>query len=205
MEGIDLELKLAERELLDKLAVLLDSLTLLGLAKRSQKCSVLSSCEFRLSASARSSEFWGEVVEYLCFLFKALGDGVDLKHELWDGKDLRFLFGNKWLTNLGDLGLLNFPIDAKPATSKAEMAARVEVLAEVSTYIKALICWLNVNACSGLMGALPCLDKLDKISRFLRKSDWQPTKITGVDGATARISGHQWFKALKRDEGSVIL
>ena len=35
MEGIDLELKLAERELLDKLAVLLDSLTLLGLPKRS--------------------------------------------------------------------------------------------------------------------------------------------------------------------------
>ena len=113
--------------------------------------------------------------------------------------------GNKWFTNLGDLGLLNFPIDANPATSNAEMAARVEVLAEVSTYIKALICWLKVNACSGLMGALPCLDKLNKISRFCRKSDWQPTRIIGVEGATARISGHQWFKALKRDEGSVIL
>ena len=55
--------------------------------------------------------------------------------------------GNKWFTNLGDLGLLNFPIDANPATSNAEMAARVEVLAEVSTYIKALICWLKVSLC----------------------------------------------------------
>ena len=83
MEGIDFELKLAERELLDKLAVRGDSETLGPLPSRSQKCSVLSSCEFMLASSsaALSSEFWGDVVEYLCFLFKAFGDGVDLKYK----------------------------------------------------------------------------------------------------------------------------
>ena len=59
MEGIDFELKLAERELLDKLAVRGDSETLGPLPSRSQKCSVLSSCEFMLASSsaALSSEF----------------------------------------------------------------------------------------------------------------------------------------------------
>ena len=208
MEGMDLELRLAERELWRLPDGILELFAewlwaseverlILGLCNLSQKCSADESSPTVLEASLlvdntsmsrsllRSKEFWGELVLllYLCFLFNALGDGVDL----------------------GDLGLVSWPIEASPATSKAEMAARVEVLALVSTYINALTCWLKLNAWSADTGARPCLAKVVKISRSLRRSAWQPTSMMGVTGATLRTSGHQWLTALKSEEGSEIL
>ena len=114
MEGIDFELKLAERELEDKLAVRGDSETL-GLPSRSQKCSVLSSCEFSSSSAALSSEFWGDVVEYLCFLFKAFGDGVDLKYKNCE-------FSQKWQKNDGMLLFCFFPASFNRTNQKTDCA-----------------------------------------------------------------------------------
>lgn len=184
IEGIDLELRLADLELW-RLGVLgaseIDRISL-GEPSLSQKVSGASSV--LLTSSLLSREFWGEDELYLCFLFKTgFGDGVDL----------------------GDLGLTSFPIAASPATSKAEMAALVDVLALVSTYMSALICWLNVSAWSELMGALPCFERLAKMSLSFLRSACVPTRIMGVAGATDLTSGHQWFMALKSDEGSVIL
>ena len=99
------------------------------------------------------------------------------------------------------------PIEARPATSKAEMAALVDVLALVSTYIAAPIWWLKLRAWSAEMGARPCFAKVVRSSRSERRSDPQPTRMMGTCGSVAAdlISGHQWFKAENRVEGSVIL
>ncbi len=40
----------------------------------------------------------------------------------------------------------SFPMEARAATSKAEMAALAEAFALVSTYMRALICWLKLSA-----------------------------------------------------------
>jgi len=99
------------------------------------------------------------------------------------------------------------PMEARPATSKAEMAALVEVLAEVSTYMAAPIWWLKLSAWSAEMGARPCLARLVRRSRSDLRSEPQPTRMMGTWGsaATDLISGHQWLRAEKRVEGSVIL
>ena len=118
IDGIDLELKLADLELC-RLGVLgasdVDRINL-GEASLSQNVSASS-----VSSLLLSKEFWGEDELYLCFLVRT---GV----------------------NRGDLGDASLPIAARPATSKAEMAARADVLALVSTYMTALICWLKVKA-----------------------------------------------------------
>ena len=82
--------------------------------KLSQNCSDVSTTNFS-GCSVRSSESRGDP-ENRCFFRDASGDGVDGVRDA--GADV---FG------------VIFPIEASPATSKAEMDERVDVFALVST------------------------------------------------------------------------
>ena len=78
-------------------------------------------------------------------------------------------------------GEVIFPIDAIAATSNAEIAALAEALAEVSTYVTPPIRWQILRAWSVDTGAFPCFESEDNTSRFVRRSEAQPTRTIGME------------------------
>ena len=96
-------------------------------------------------------------------------------------------------------------MQVKAATSKAVAADMLDRLVSVSTYMTALIWRETLKAWTVDTGDFPCLARDVKTALSVLRSDWQPIKRRGMEGAIRRREGTQWVRRERSVEGWLML